>query len=156
MNGTVLDQSSLRRSAQIIPVVRGLLAESTGDEDVPYKPVTLKSLTSKEAIDFAGSAKNADAKKYPAPLVKGQKSPLFLDTADFTVEPDSLRKQLNDVISAYSQQYNFKPEIVCLRKLGVLYVEREDNNAEMPLCKKVALITGAAGAIGYGVCRGLL
>ncbi len=156
MNGAVLDQSSLSRLAQIIQIVRGLLANPTGNEDIPYDPVILKSLTSKEAIDFAGSAKNAEGKQYPPPLSKNQRPPLFLDPADFTVEPESLRKQLGDVISAYSQQYNVKPEIVCLRKLGVLYVERGDNGAEMPLGNKVALVTGAAGAIGYGICRGLL
>jgi len=42
------------RLAQITPIVRGLLTETTGQEDLPYKPVSLKSLTNKEAIDFAG------------------------------------------------------------------------------------------------------
>jgi NAD(P)-dependent dehydrogenase (short-subunit alcohol dehydrogenase family) len=45
---------------------------------------------------------------------------------------------------------------VCLRDLGILYVDREQESAELPLRNKVALVTGAAGAIGYGICRGLL
>jgi NAD(P)-dependent dehydrogenase (short-subunit alcohol dehydrogenase family) len=89
-------------------------------------------------------------------LTKGQRPPLFLDPADFSTEPESLRKQLNNLISDYSQQYNCKPEIICLRNLGVLYVDRKDNNSDLPLKNKVALVTGAAGAIGYGICRGLL
>ena len=44
--------------ATISPIVRGLLAEPTDNPDIPYKPVILKSLTSKKAIDFAKDAKN--------------------------------------------------------------------------------------------------
>ena len=146
----------MSRLVQITPVVRGLLAEATGDEDKPYRPVILKSLTSKEGVDFAGSAKNAEAKRYPAPLIKGQKPPLFLDPADFNAEPENLRRQLNDWISDYSLHNNCKPQIVCLRGLGTLYIDERKTDSELPLKNKVALVTGAAGAIGYGICRGLL
>jgi len=153
-----------RKLAQIAPIVRGLLAESTGSRDIPYEPVILKSLTGKEAVDgfdklttgFADSSKNAEAKEYPAPLSKSQKPPLFLDTTEYDTGPENLRKQLSDLISDYSLKYKGKPEIVCLRELGILYVDREDDASGLPLKNKVALVTGAAGAIGYGICRGLL
>lgn len=138
------------------PVIRGLLANPTGNQDIPYEPVILKSLTSEEAIHFAASAENAQATQYPTPLTKSQRPPLFLDTADFSTELENLRKQLSDRISKYSQQYNEKPEIICLRNLGTLYIDRKDNGSDSPLKNKVALVTGAAGAIGYGICRGLL
>jgi len=73
------NRSSGGQLARIAPIVRGLLAEPTGNQDIPYEPVILKSLTSKEAVDFAGSAKNAEAQRYPAPLTKGRRLPLFLD-----------------------------------------------------------------------------
>ena len=60
------------------------------------------------------------------------------------------------MISDYSQRHGNKPEIVCLRELGILYIERKDDNSDLPLSNKVALVTGAAGAIGYGICCGLL
>jgi NAD(P)-dependent dehydrogenase (short-subunit alcohol dehydrogenase family) len=123
---------------------------------MPYEPVILKSLTNKEAIDFASSAKNAEAQRYPSPLAKGRRLPLFLDAVDVNGPAENLRKQLSDWISAYSAQYNYKPEIICVRGLGVLYVDQRDNNSDLPLKNKVALVTGAAGAIGYGICRGLL
>ena len=82
MDKKVADKGSPERLTQIAPIVRGLLAEATGEQDMPYKPVILKSLTSKEAIDFAGSAKNADALDFPAPLTKGQRPPLFTDAMD--------------------------------------------------------------------------
>jgi NAD(P)-dependent dehydrogenase (short-subunit alcohol dehydrogenase family) len=171
------DKFSPSRLAQVAPIVRGLLANPTGNEDMPYEPVILKSLTSKKAIDFAGSAKKAEAKRYPAPLVKGQRPPLFLNPADFDAEPERLREQLNDYFSDYSLQHKSKPEIVCLRGLGILYVDQSlapapvaeatpatggganrgfSTGLDLPLKNKVALVTGAAGAIGYGICRGLL
>ena len=178
----------MSRLAQITPIVRGLLSEVTGEQDIPYKPVILKSLTSKEAIDFAGSTKNAEAKHYPAPLVKGEKPPLFLNVVDEGDDQEQIRKQFSDAISAYSSRYNVKPEIICVRGLGILYVDQANHakpcvkrgalasapvteaapaagaganrgftaGLDLPLCNKIALVTGAAGAIGYGICRGLL
>jgi NAD(P)-dependent dehydrogenase (short-subunit alcohol dehydrogenase family) len=149
-------QCSFDQLTRITLIVRGLLANSTGNEDLPYEPVILKSLINKEAVDFAGSAKNAEAQQYPAPLTKGGKPPLFLDAVDDNTEQENLRKKLNDAFSDYSQQHQGKPEIVCLCQLGILYVDRSYKNSNLPLKNKVALVTGAAGAIGYGVCRGLL
>lgn len=163
-------KSSLGPLAQITVIVRGLLANPTDNEDIPYKPVILKSLTNKEAVDFAGSErgpilqkdrkmgapKNAETRSYPAPLTKGKIPPLFLDALDYNAEPENLRKQLRDSFLDYSQRHKSKPEIVCLPELGVLYVDQKDDNSDLPLSNKVAVVTGAAGAIGYGICRGLL
>lgn len=150
MNDSALERKSLSRLAQIIPVVRGLLAEPTGNPDIPYKPVILKSLTSKGAVEFAGSAKSAEAQQYPSPLTKGRNPPLFLDVGE------EFGEQFKDAISDYSTQHNLKPDIICLRDLGILYVDQTDQNSDLPLVNKVALVTGAAGAIGYGICCGLL
>ncbi|MCJ7776976.1 MAG: SDR family NAD(P)-dependent oxidoreductase [Sedimentisphaerales bacterium] len=147
---------NLNRLASVAPVIRGLLANPTGNQDIPYDPVILKSLINTEALGFASSSKNAETQRYPPPLTKGQKPPLFLDTDDFSTESENLHKQLSDAISDYSQQYSCKPEIVCFRELGILYVDQKDDNSELPLKNKVAVVTGAAGAIGYGICRGLL
>jgi NAD(P)-dependent dehydrogenase (short-subunit alcohol dehydrogenase family) len=153
---------SLNRLAQVTLIVRGLLARPTGNEDIPYEPVILRSLLNKEAVDFAGN-KIGGLKPTLQDLLKGQKPPLFLSDVDYNAEPGTLRKQLNDMISDYSQRHKSKPEIVCLSGLGILYVDRKDDNLfpqgggpDLPLKNKVALVTGAAGAIGYGVCRGLL
>ncbi len=104
--------------AKIAPIARGLLAESTDNQDMPYEPVILKSLASKEAVNFAGTAKNAEAQRYPAPLTKSKNPPLFLSDVDYNAEPETLRKQLSDMISDYSQRHGRKPEIVCLCELG--------------------------------------
>ncbi|UCF16793.1 MAG: SDR family NAD(P)-dependent oxidoreductase [Phycisphaerales bacterium] len=141
-----------------MPIVRGLLAEATGESDMPYEPVIVKSLASKEAVDFAGSAENAKVQYYPPPLTKGQNPPLFPEAVDVDGPAEELRRQLSQAISDYSSRHNSKPEIVCFRDMGVLYVDRKDDDAtaNLPLHNKVALVTGAAGAIGYGICCGLL
>ncbi len=168
--------------AKITPIVRGLLAEPTGNQDIPYEPVILKSLTDKEAVDFAGSAKNAEQAGWGLPhrkkigglkptlrtLLEGQKPPLFLYAPVKSADPEKIRKQLSDSISDYSTKHNCKPEMICVRDLGILYIEPESLipdtrkagesriEPDMPLKNKVALVTGAAGAIGYGICCGLL
>jgi NAD(P)-dependent dehydrogenase (short-subunit alcohol dehydrogenase family) len=153
MQGKQKNKNQLTLAA---PIIRGLLAKPTGNQDKPYQPVILKSLTSKEAVDFAGSAENAGAKRYPAFLTKGVNPPLFLGRVNFSAEQEKLRKQLSEAISEYTQRYKSKPEIVCLRETGIFYVDRRDDNSDLPLKNKVSLVTGAAGAIGYGICRGLL
>ena len=155
MGNNSADGGTLGRLVRIAPIVRGLLAEPTDNQDIPYAPVILKSLTSREAVDFAGSAKNAEAERYPEPLVRGEKPPLFVDAVDANHSPEDVRRQLSDAISGYSQQFGSKPRIICLAGLGILYVCEKDDT-DLPLRNKVALVTGAAGAIGYGICRGLL
>ena len=182
MKNNASSQQFERKLARIAPIVRGLLTEETGNRDIPYKPVILKSLTSKEAIDFAGSAKNAEQVGWGLPhrkkigglkptlqsLLEGQKLPLFLYAPVKSADAEKLRKQLSDSISDYSAKHNCKPEMICVRDLGILYIEPESLipdtrkagessiETDMPLRNKVALVTGAAGAIGYGICCGLL
>jgi NAD(P)-dependent dehydrogenase (short-subunit alcohol dehydrogenase family) len=184
MNDSAPDKKSLSRLAQIMPIVRGLLAESTGNEDNPYKPVILKSLTSKEAINLASKQVGWGSPHHDVIgelnptlqyLLKGEKPPLFLDAAVEEVDLDELRKKVSDAISNYLAKHNTKPEIICVRDLGILYVDtgcsmldtrtgkksRIENQEssikhDSPLKNKIAIVTGAAGAIGYGICRGLL
>lgn len=150
------DSNSACRLAKVMPVLRGILAEPTGDEDVPYAPVILRSLTSAEAVGFVGSAENAKAEQSPDGLVKGKKSPLFVGALDQDDVTEELRKKLGDAVSAYAGQYGSKPGIVCIRDLGVVSAGESEGDRALPLNNKVALVTGAAGAIGYGICRGLL
>jgi NAD(P)-dependent dehydrogenase (short-subunit alcohol dehydrogenase family) len=139
-----MDEKRLNLLAKITPIIRGLLAEPTGNDDIPFKPIILRFSAEKDSTNGLQS-----------PL-KGEKPPLFLDTPDKGDDIERLRKQLSDAITDYSTKYNAKPEIICISDLGVLYVDQSDSNSDLTLHNKVALITGAAGAIGYGICRGLL
>jgi NAD(P)-dependent dehydrogenase (short-subunit alcohol dehydrogenase family) len=142
--------------ANIAPIVRGLLAEPTGNPDIPYDPLILKSLTSKEAIDFAASAKDTQEPMYPHPLNENMGIPLFTDVPDINGPAEKIREQLRNAISDHSKQHGSKPQIICLRGRGIFYIDPSDGNSDLPLRNKVALVTGAAGAIGYGICCGLL
>ncbi len=150
------DKTPHQRFAEIIPVVRGLLADPTGDEDIPYAPVILKSIKSKEAVDYAASQANAKDKQLPAPLTESPTPPLFLDPVDCDGEPENVREQLKATFADYATKYGAKPRILCFTGLGILYVEEGDNSPGGPLKNKVAMVTGAAGAIGYAVCKELL
>ncbi|MDT8303623.1 MAG: SDR family NAD(P)-dependent oxidoreductase [Sedimentisphaerales bacterium] len=152
----MMTDNKSKKLAKIAPIIRGLLAELTGNQDIPYNPVILKSLMSKEAIDFAASAKNAEVQEYPPPLNKDQGRPLFLEALDINRPVEELRKQLSSAIEGYSAKYTSRPQIVCLRNLGIVFVDPNVDESALPLKNKVALVTGAAGAIGYGICCGLL
>ncbi len=137
-------------------MMRGLLAHPTDDPDIPWEPVVLRLIASKEARNFAGDEANARRARHPKPLVKGPKPPLFVTVAQQEAGPDDLRHQMEENIARFAAQHGGKPDIVCLRDLGVLYIDHGQDSAALPLRNKVALVTGAAGAIGYGICRGLL
>ncbi len=156
MNKSESDRWSSGQLTQVIPILRGLLAQPTGNPDIPWEPVILKTLTSKEALDFAGDEARADSSHYPKPLTGGSKPPLFVTVSGQDAKPDELRKQMEASIAQFVAQHGGKPDIVCLRDFAVLYTDREQDSADVPLHNKVALVTGAAGAIGYGICRGLL
>ncbi len=156
MDSNNSSRETSKQLAQIAPIIRGLLAEPTGEQDIPFKPVILRSLTTQEAIDFAGSAENAEADSYPEPLTKGSKPPLFLDTTGTNGPTEELRRHIKEAVSNYSASHNSKPAIICLRNLGILYTDRRKRDYDSPLRNKVAMVTGAAGAIGYGICCCLL
>jgi NAD(P)-dependent dehydrogenase (short-subunit alcohol dehydrogenase family) len=123
---------------KIAPVVRGLLAEATGNDDMPYSPVILYALTNQDVTDTAVDAMN-------------------VESIESDQTPEETRRQLQAAIDAYVAERGSKPQMVQIGNAGVLGVSRPaKKDPRLPLENKVALVTGAAGAIGYGVCRGLL
>ncbi|HDY66118.1 MAG TPA: SDR family NAD(P)-dependent oxidoreductase, partial [Phycisphaerae bacterium] len=147
---------SPERFAEVIPIVRGLLADPTGDEDKPYNPIILKSITSPQAIDYASSPANAETGQLPSPLTQGPNPPLFADIADCAGEPENVTERLKTALADYTRRHGEKPRILCFAGMGILYVEEGNDSPGGALKNKVALVTGAAGAIGYAVCKGLL
>jgi len=138
---------------RVAPVLRGLLSEATGNEDHPRRPVILSSLTDREALAFAAGGLDR-----PRSLQDLRRAPLRLDPLAQDLADDVLRARLAESLSRYEVEHQAKPEIVCLPAVAVFHV---GNPVPSPghdprLANKVALVTGAAGAIGYGICRGLL
>ena len=145
-----------RNLATVAPVVRGLLAEPSDNGDTPYRRVIIQSLTHPEALGFASSPPKADAKQWPAPLKKSDKPPLCAGAIADEADADSLRESLREAVDGYVAEHGAPPDVVCLPDMGVLQVVESGADADLPLHNKVALVTGAAGAIGLGICRGLL
>ncbi len=151
------NQAALETLARIAPIARGLLAEPTGDEDVRHCPVILHSLADPEAIEFASSPRCAGDRTRFVAVKDKDNPPLFVDPGNMEKGEDALRDQLNSAIGDHRSQNGSTPETICLKGLGILNVAHAVQwNPERPLEGKIALVTGAAGAIGYAVSRSLL
>jgi NAD(P)-dependent dehydrogenase (short-subunit alcohol dehydrogenase family) len=141
--------------AQVAPVLRGLLAVPTADDDMPYHPVILKALTGRAALDFAASPEG-QAGPRPAELSSLAGPPLFADISGSYASAATLRRQLAGQIETYVARHGAKPQAVCLPGLGILVVSDSYPDGGQALHNKVALVTGSAGAIGHGLCQALL
>lgn len=122
-----------KRLSKILPILRGLLAEPTGNDDIPYKPVVLSLLEGSRSEDKA-----------------------VLNIGSLQQDDDRIKEQVKAAIESYESEKNLKPETIFIKDVGTVSVSRTLAEAGLPLQDKVALVTGAAGAIGYGICKGLL
>lgn len=107
----------------IIPVIRGLLARPSGNEDDRYV---------RAAVSFENAVATAD---------------VWLDIPNEEMPPDALRDMLRDAVHAAGSG------TLAVDGLGIL--RRVTDIPPGELSGKIALVTGAAGAIGAGICRAL-
>ncbi len=115
----------------LAPVLRGLLSEPTGDDDLPWRSPVLK-------FD---------------PKEKGTgEGVLVISKPDLSEPLDRAVNQITEVVK------NSKPLInaVSINGLGHFTVSRDEPKSSSRIAGHVAVVTGAAGAIGYGICEGLL
>jgi len=128
--------SQLDAIARVAPMLRGLLAEPTGDDDHPYRPVILKSVSGKQKS-------------------RGlfQIDPLKVGESD-----EELRSRFATALQNYRTKHKARPEIVSLADVATFRIVKlkAASGHDARLAGRTALVTGAAGAIGYGICKGLL
>ena len=127
---------------RVAPILRGLLAQPTGDDDHPHRPAILQSHAGTESSSFANKRGTL----------------LRLEPLRGNETDEELRTRLAAAITAYKAKHRANPEIISLSDVAVFQVV---NPAPAPshdprLIGRVAVVTGAAGAIGYGICKGLL
>ncbi|MBN1444802.1 MAG: SDR family NAD(P)-dependent oxidoreductase [Candidatus Omnitrophica bacterium] len=131
------DVVTARRAEELLcktaPVIRGLLAEPSASDGIPYNRVILKF----------------------SPFKSAKKPALCLDWLGDAVSPEEIREKTGKAIRNFSKAYGSKPQVVLIPGVGILYVEKTKNTG-LPLQNEVAVVTGAGGAIGSGICRGLL
>jgi NAD(P)-dependent dehydrogenase (short-subunit alcohol dehydrogenase family) len=122
--------SQLDAIARVAPLLRGLLAGATGNEDFPFQPLILKCVSGG----------------------KNLRGVMRLDAVRENETDGQLRARM-----AASLQKS-KPEFVSLPGVGAFQVLKPKSKPghDPRLTGRTALVTGAAGAIGYGICRGLL
>lgn len=212
------------RLTSVAPVVRGLLAQPSGDADRPYRRVVLQPLVNQEVLDFLGSDRGKELALFPTltsdHLVRTKALPLWLDDPDYS-DVAKFRAQLAKGLEAYAADYHAYlarnaalmpagmkpfdalPRVILLPGIGALCAGKdahaariarditaqtlaakariaamgtyrglsEDHLFEMeyfglqhaklhteepPLGREVAIVTGAAGAIGSAIAEGLL
>jgi NAD(P)-dependent dehydrogenase (short-subunit alcohol dehydrogenase family) len=128
--------------ARVAPILRGLLAQPTGDDDHPHRPVILKSHTGAEASSIEN----------PPSAVLWLAAPRGNET------DEELRIRLALALRGYKAEHGANPEIISIPEVVALQAVNPVPAVghDPRLAGRVALVTGAAGAIGYGICRGLL
>jgi len=117
---------------KIMPAVRGVLAQPTDSEEMPYRPVILK------------------------PSGEESKEALEVDTLEPADSSEQIRDKVKLAVEGYVRKHGSRPKVVSIKNIGTVNVVEPTAEPVLPLENKVALVTGAAGAIGYGVCRALL
>ncbi|MCL5670075.1 MAG: bifunctional aldolase/short-chain dehydrogenase [Acidobacteria bacterium] len=213
------------RLEQVAPIVRGLLAQATGDESRPYRRMILTALTNREVLDFVDSSQGRELALSPPLttdyLIRTKSLPLWLDAPDFG-DLEKFRGQISKAIGEYVAAYDayFErhsaalgpgvarrdsyPRVLLIPGLGALCAGKNvqssriamditahtlavkakvaamgeyqglsechlfkmeyhmlqhaklTENHELPLSRQVAVITGAAGAIGSAIAERLL
>lgn len=92
--------------AKVAPVLRGLLAEATGEPDVPYKRMVLEWRATDEILDFVNAAELETlvltGPLTPDHVIRTKALPLVIAEPDF----DDIEEQLNQAVTAYRRAYN--------------------------------------------------
>ncbi|MDO8632903.1 MAG: bifunctional aldolase/short-chain dehydrogenase [Phycisphaerales bacterium] len=95
-------------ASRVAPMLRGLLATPTGDDDRPFVRPILEWRASKDIIDFVNS-KEAGTLCDAGPLtsdhlIRTKPRPLFVEAPGWS-DDDALHRQLHDAIDAYRRGY---------------------------------------------------
>lgn len=120
-------------TAPLTLIVRGLLADPSGSEDDRFRRVILRRVA--EVPDGPDRVE--------------------LEDVDPAGALESLRAQVRERIEAFASRQGRKPAAVAWPAAGLHWVV-EHGQTGRALDDRVALVTGAAGAIGTGICQALV
>src|SRR5690242_10423992 len=108
--GARLDAAPLDKAARLAPVLRGALADASGDADRPWRRMVLEYRVSEEALEILASpdaAAIADANPLTPDHVIRTKGPALLLGDDFPLDDDAaLRAHLDAAVAAYRARYD--------------------------------------------------
>lgn len=137
-------------------VLRGLLAGASHDEDNPYRRVILRSYFDAVARKHAGARVADPLTDCPVELPDACRFPLTVPAPDTGEAGSSPPEAWAAGLAAHVEKHGQKPDVVLVEDVGIFCVEQPAVEDGGPFHNSVAVVTGAAGAIGAGVCRGLL
>lgn len=102
-------ETAAARLEQVAPIVRGLLAQPTGDENQPWRRMILRALTDSDVLAFVDSAEGKKlALSSPLTsdhLIRTKSLPLWIDEPDYD-DLQKVRHQLSDAIKDYVAAYD--------------------------------------------------
>lgn len=102
-------ETAAARLEQVAPVVRGLLAQATGDDNRPWRRMIVSSLTGREVLDFVDSDEGKLLALTPPltsdHLIRTKSLPLWVDEPDYN-DLEKLRRQVAEAIKDYIAAYD--------------------------------------------------
>ncbi len=130
----------MNKTEEIIIMLRGLTADkSINDDEVFYHPKRFE-------IDFH-CAFNKNSKEV---------TDLWIDIGPEDLPSEQLLEILKNEVGNHIQLNGDEPSRIFINNAATISIKKPANNKEYSVSNKVAIITGAAGAIGYGICSRLL
>jgi rhamnulose-1-phosphate aldolase/alcohol dehydrogenase len=142
--GLAADGSEPARVAAAAPVLRGLLAEQTGDEDHPHRRWVMEWRGAASVLDFCASEEARHLVRQgpltPDHVIWTKPLPLYVENPHWG-EPERLTKQLANAVADFRRAYEEYTE-TCTRG-GTVDSERIDT------APRVVLLPGA-GALCFG------
>jgi len=133
-----------RLAARAAPILRGLLAEPSGDEDRPWKRLVMRWCGDEESLAFCASAEAAaladTGPLTPDHVIRTKALPLFVPEPAWHDET-ALREQLREAVAGYRRAYDAYFE------RGVR--ERAVDRTKLDSAPRVAWLPGA-GALCFG------
>ncbi len=136
MNASMATGGATSELARMALLFRGALARRKENEDRPLQPPLM------QIVQPAGEA--------PA----GTTPLIFEDSLTGSSDEDA-RAAIRAAIDGHTRKHG-APKAVWLGNAAALKVDYPHVDRWRPLAGRVAVVTGAAGAIGRGICRGLL
>jgi len=142
--GSATSGSPESRVAASAPILRGLLAEETDDEDHPRRHWVMEWCGSPAVLDFCASEEARDLVRQgpltPDHVIWTKALPLYVDDPDWD-EADGLAERLGDAVAEYRRAYDRYFEGCAKAKGGIL--------AQIDSTPRVVLLPGA-GALCFG------
>jgi|GEM_PF-1020426 len=118
--------------SHVLPILRGLLAGNSGNDDDRFSRAVL------------------------SPAAAGRKPFLEIEKWQASDTAETLRAAFKQALEQYRLKHKSWAAFVKFAGAGTFCVQRGGKTPGRPLHNKIALVTGAAGAIGAGICRKLL